>query len=318
MFYGGLVILDYFRNYVPIAPDLTVEAVSTVPMPINIKEFLLQGARDQETHVSPDPFVLQRVPVQRGWRLRAIITEPPRFGSLTWNPNSGAFTYTARVDYEGYDCFTYTLTNGFQKSLMAKVDIDVIKSYTITIPTIKGYLDGSFDLISEYYQPPDLPVPLFKKYEWYYKKYKTVVDVDGVPTVKSRLTKFYETDFESNSMTGNYPRIIDSATTLTNWTPETNEGIRGVLEGTQVPYRADIRPYEPFLLVRLYFFHRTSRTFTGRYVNGRPTYYNRKIGLDYSRSTLIDHNLNLGKFGANWFKSGNIDMEQPPEPLISP
>ena len=61
-------VVDYWRNDVPVAPELTLETPNNVDFEIPLRDMIIQGARDFDTSVSPSEGVLDKVPVQRGWR----------------------------------------------------------------------------------------------------------------------------------------------------------------------------------------------------------------------------------------------------------
>jgi hypothetical protein len=305
MLYGSQVESDFWRNYVPVAPNLEVDVIGQPDQLVSIKEFLVQGARDAETGVSPDTEVIPRIPVQRGWLLTPIIVEEPRFGTVQVHPEG--FTYTARDGFEGPDCFTYVLTNGTQRSLMARVDLNVIRSYGLDYTRIT-YDGDRYRLWIEPYTP-GAPIEtrplLFQRFDWYWVDYPNVVTVNGVDRAYPQLRRFYGTSYVNDF--SNYPRTIDSGLRVDLNEPlPTDEGIVAFAGNSDVPYRPTGTPFQIVIRARYYYTHLTRRTFTGSYVNGRPTYYNRRVGLNFGAFEEVW--VPIEEFyGPRWWESGNIE-----------
>ena len=322
LYYGRQLESDYFRNYIPFAPSIDVEALTATPFVINMREWIMQGARDAETYASPDPVVLSRLPVQRGWRMRVIIVEPPRHGVVEWDPNKATFTYTSNTGYEGEDCFTYVFTNGFQRSLMAKITFDIARTYDIEINRIVQNADGTYGIFIDPYIPAGQANPLFINYQWYYRRFQEErTRDDGATGVYPVNRNFYGTIYRSDESTGDYPTTSPSqfypnlrnGRNLPSFTPANDSNVQGYIRDGDVPYRPTDLNYDIFLIARMYFNHKKRSVFDG-YVNGRPTYRLVNDGLDFSKFTTIE--LNIADFyGTRWWESGNIDrtafLQQP-------
>lgn len=303
MMYGKMLSLEYWRNYVPYAPDLEVVARTGQPLEINLRDWSLQGARDPETFTSPDPEVLSKIPVQRGWRLNPIVAEPPSKGFVSIDTGGPSLIYTSRSGYLGPDCFTYVLSNGTQRSLMAQISIEVIRWYGSQFTDLRRE-DGKYSVDLTTYQPASEPTPLFTHFAWYWKDFKYVDDSSGKNRVYSRDKLLYKTQYESNYTTGHYPRMIDRANKYYDFEIESDADLMGFDGDSDVPYRPTKRPYTLVLVQKNYFNHRTRRYFGG-YRNGVPYYYNVNIGLDYSKYDEYTFEI-TADYGDKWWESGNI------------
>lgn len=305
MLYGTQVELDYWRNFIPYAPNLEVEVLGEPNQNISLKEWMVQGARDLETGSSPDPDVLANIPVQRGWLLSTIVIEEPRFGTV--EPSADGFTYTARDGYEGPDCFTYVFTNGTQKSLMARVDVTVARSYSLdySLITYDATIDQYNIYLTPYTPPTETRSLLFQRFDWYWVDYQNVVNVDGQDRAYPILRRFAGTSYLSDITTGNYPRIInDGLDVRLNGLP-TDEDIVAFAGNTDVPYRPTGEPYQILVRARYYYTHLTRRTLGG-YLNGKPWYYDARIGLNFSAYEEAWIPIEQD-YGPRWWESGNID-----------
>lgn len=311
MLYGRLLETDYFRNYIPYAPTFEVEAFTAEPFVINMREWIMQGARDAENFSSPDPEVLSKVPVQRGWRMRVIVTEPPRHGVLEWNPNTAEFTYTSNLGYEGDDCFTYVFTNGYQRSLMSKVSITIARNYGVDINRIEKNEAGEYNIYLDPFIPGGRTTPLFIRYSWYQQGYKYAqTRDDGLTGIFAQDRLFFNTIYK-NSPAGypqTNPTIFDpnlrTGRDLTGYVPPTDANLQGYIENSDVPFRPTGETYPVYIYVQMYFTHKKRSVFDG-YVNGRPTYRQVNDGLDFNKFTEITVRLN-DVYGPKWYESGNI------------
>ncbi|SBV38426.1 hypothetical protein BN7874_235 [Phage NCTB] len=306
MYYGNLISLDYWRNYIPYAPDFTIDAIADEPFIVDLTEWGIQGAKDAETYESPDPEVLSRIDVQRGWRMNIIIVEQPRHGTLSIDPVGPKLVYTGQTGYEGPDCFTYQLSNGTQRSLIAKVDVSVTQTYSFKFTNLELRQDGNYNVDTEFTNP-GLTNPLFQNYYWYYKDFKSTYISNGKTYVKTANRLIQQTRYDSNALTGNYPDVEFSAKTLDNFEARSDDGIVGLIDGTEIPYRPTKKPYTIIVVLRLYFTHKTERRWTGSYSNGKPVYYNAKVGLDYSVYRTITREITLD-FTDKWWSSGNLKV----------
>lgn len=310
MYYGSLVSLNYWRNYVPFAPQLTVAVRTGEPFSVDLSEWILQGARDAEDFTSPDTEVLSKIPVQRGWRLVPIISEQPAHGVAEVDRPNNSIIYTSVPGFLGEDCMTYRLTNGTQRSLMAQIIFNVDRWYGVDFINLEKKdngvgVDPTYNVDLNFYQPSSEPTPLYVEYFWYYEDYKVERSISGVKRIFTEDYLIQKTLFESDALSGNYPRTTFSASALDSFTAESDKDVQGYVGYTDVPYRPTGEPYQIKVKVRLYFDHKTRRTFSGTYTNGEPNYYDRKIGLDYD--SYSEYTLSISNnYGPTWWKSGNI------------
>lgn len=310
MYYGSLVSLNYWRNFVPYAPQITVNVRTGEPFPVDLSEWLLQGARDPEDHTSPDEEVLSRVPVQRGWRLNPIISEQPAHGFAEVDRPNNSIVYTSVPGYLGEDCMTYRLTNGTQRSLMAQILFNVDRFYGVDFVNLEKKdngdgVDPTYNVDITFYQPSAEPVPLFIEYFWYYENYKVVKNISGIDRVFTEDYLIQKTGYVSDNTTGNYPKTSFAAKSLDGFTAKNDSNVRGLVEYSDIPYRPTGEPYQIKVKARLYFDHKTRKTFSGTYTDGVPNYYDRKVGLDFSQYSDFDLSIS-NNYGPTWWKSGNI------------
>lgn len=305
MLYGNLISLDTWRNYVPFAPDLTVTAYTGQPFTVDLSEWRLQGARDPEDYTSPDPEVMSRMAVQRGWRMRPILTEQPAHGTATTDLVNTSIIYQSIPGYLGQDCFTYVLSNGTQRSLMAQVLIDVIRWYGAEFTNLTyDQQSETYSVNLHEYTPVGEPDPLFTRYFWYWEDYKYAKNEDGRTKIFSQDKLLQQTQFASGTFSGNYPRVTDPANSYSGFVVENDSAMQGYEGESLVPYRPTGKPYTLKLVQRLYFHHRVRRVLAG-YRNGAPYYRYVNDGLDYNRYT--DYTFRITQdYGTKWWESGNI------------
>lgn len=116
---------DFWRDHKSFAPDFEIEVTAGQPYYIDLSKYLIQGARDIETNRSPDPNVIEKIPMQRGWRLDVEL-KPPSSGSVKMSTYLTGIVYTPNPDFVGEDCFNYQLNNGTQKSNYGRISIKVV------------------------------------------------------------------------------------------------------------------------------------------------------------------------------------------------
>lgn len=128
------VATDYWRHYIPVAPDIDITVVIGEDHFIDLRPYIMQGARDFFTQNSPDPLVIpDRVPSQRGWRLDYMAVTSPRKGEVKQDVFKNGFIYTPdRSAGNATDCFNYQFSNGTQLSNYGKINVTIIKSYEAT------------------------------------------------------------------------------------------------------------------------------------------------------------------------------------------
>lgn len=115
---------DLWRNHKSFAPDFEIVVSAGSEHFIDLRGYLIQGARDIKTNRSPDPEVISRIPTQRGWRLDVELKQPSS-GTVRMSPYLDGIVYTPDQGFIGEDCFNYQLTNGSQKSNYGTVLITV-------------------------------------------------------------------------------------------------------------------------------------------------------------------------------------------------
>lgn len=132
--YDSLAVsTDYWRHFIPFAPDITVDVILGKDVLIDLRPYLIQGSRDFTDHFSPDPLVIpDRVPVQRGWRLTFMVSVPPTKGTVRPEPFQQGFLYTPyNSSGNTIDCFNYQLSNGSQLSNYGRININVIQPFSV-------------------------------------------------------------------------------------------------------------------------------------------------------------------------------------------
>jgi hypothetical protein len=129
MYKSHVVSTDYWRHFVPHAPDLELTVVMGEPSSISLRDVMIQGARDLETGESPDPTVLPvRVPVQRGWLLNLVIANQPPLAVARVSPDGWGIEVETNSVQSVMSCFNYQLSNGIQLSNFGQI------TYTYIIP----------------------------------------------------------------------------------------------------------------------------------------------------------------------------------------
>ena len=115
---------DMWRNHKSLAPDFEITVSAGTEYFIDLRDYLIQGARDIETNRSPDPEVIARVQAQRGWRFDVELKRP-KFGTARLSTYLDGIVYVPAPDFVGEDCFNYQLNNGSQKSNYGTVLVTV-------------------------------------------------------------------------------------------------------------------------------------------------------------------------------------------------
>lgn len=205
---------DYWRNYKPIAPNLTIRVRNSGDTEITLEQ-ILQGARDELTGHSPTEGVLDKVPAQRGWRLAAIKVSDPLLGNVRLNYFSDAFIYSPRSGYVGGDCFTYILTNGTQQSDSGTITLDVYQWYTYQILLYRLNTQKTYHRFTAYpfmkYAPgqEQLKPVKFTEITWFYNQYRAEQDSKGVTRIYKRRVVWQRTVADYTSY---YNRMIYAPT----------------------------------------------------------------------------------------------------------
>lgn len=132
-----LVMLDWWRNFKAYAPEV-IEAVGreNTEIYVDLRPYLLQGARDQDG-VSPTDGVLDKVPMQRGWRLEPLLMNQPDTGTVRIADDRLGLIYVPRTNFLGEECVNIRLSNGTQATDPIQVHIKVEKYYKAWFDTYK-------------------------------------------------------------------------------------------------------------------------------------------------------------------------------------
>ena len=135
------VVLDYWRNYKPVVPEIIpLKARQFTETSVDLRPYIVQGAREPDG-VSPSPDVLDKVPVQRGWRLSPLIINQPENGKVRLSEDQETLLYMPNNDFLGEDCFNIRLTNGTQQSDAVRIMVEVQKYLRVWMTTYKKGAD---------------------------------------------------------------------------------------------------------------------------------------------------------------------------------
>lgn len=135
------VVLDYWRNYKPVVPEtIPLKARQFTETAVDLRPYIVQGAREPNG-VSPSPDVLDKVPVQRGWRLAPLIINQPDNGKVRLSEDQETLLYMPNNDFLGEDCFNIRLTNGTQQSDAVRIMVEVQKYLRVWMTTYKKGAD---------------------------------------------------------------------------------------------------------------------------------------------------------------------------------
>lgn len=166
------VVLDYWRNYKPVVPEtIPLKARQFTETKLDLRPYIVQGAREPDG-VSPSPDVLDKVPVQRGWRLSPLILNQPEYGKVRLSDDQETLIFTPHDDFLGEDCFNIRLTNGTQQSDAVRVMIEVVKYLRVWMTIYKKGADTF--IFRENHEWPkgvaDLKVPYCYTLRWYWTR----------------------------------------------------------------------------------------------------------------------------------------------------
>lgn len=206
-------LFDYWRNFVPYAPNLKIPAKNSEETRFSIRQLLLQGSRNDETGHSPTDGVLDKVPTQRGWRLNAILQSDTVRGTVTLDMANEEIIYRPRSGYIGVDCCNYVLTNGTQQSNIAQINFEVYQWYQYLMQVyIKDTTGSRHQFVLKEVATPDLAPVLYREFTWYYNQYRLELDAKGVKRIYKRRYAVAKTTANStayNNKTAVKPTIIN-------------------------------------------------------------------------------------------------------------
>lgn len=300
------VASDYWRHYIPVAPDIDITVVVGNEAFIDLRPYIMQGARDFFTQNSPDPLVIpDRVPSQRGWRLDYILSVPPRKGKVTNDVFKNGFIYTPdRSAGNNTDCFNYQFSNGTQLSNFGRVNINIIKSFDVIWDieafrrdAVTGISPAEFAMkIAVVPTHPSFRLGSVHGYKWYVERIYVDMTSDYVKR-EMQMVKSYRT-YSSPESGQTY--IADKADILPRRTYKTDSDISAIDPKTNRRYVPKNR--FPDVVVELWNFPYTRSGYYGPVVDmSRPEIYTFKI-QDYHT--------------AIWNTSGKIKL--PPLPPTPP
>lgn len=297
-------VVDYWRNDIPVAPTFEFSTPNTMEFVIPMKSVMIQGARDFETNDSPSPNVLDKVPAQRGWRLQLIISSEPTNGTVRISTDGESFIYTPRGAFVGTDCFSYSLTNGFQQSVTSNITVHCVRGYeydllifrrNIARTSHRFQVTAAFDFSSL-----NLPQIYLIFCEWYYTQYVEVMD-GKVKRVKKVKKLVAQTTWNRSF----YDQVQAFAPTLTSTgmvpTIETyfDGNLSGLLEDTAQVFHPQNLPGEIEVEMKLY----TETKQTPLPNNPSQT----RIQVDLSKFILFKKSVTT-IYGKRWTDSGNVQI----------
>jgi hypothetical protein len=306
MFGSMIVASDYWRHFIPFAPDIEVSVTLGQEVFIDLEPYIIQGARDFFDSSSPDPLVLPlRVPVQRGWRLDYIAEVMPKKGTLRKDEFKQGFIYRPYGEIGNTeDCFNYQFSNGTQKSNFGKISINVIepfkvdwKIYAKTRDDVTGISPARFRMsISVAANHPSFFLDTIHGFRWYYER--IYVDQDGF--VRNVRTFMY--GFETFTNSDQRTTMIDRARNLSERTFKTDADIVGIDPRTNLRYV----PTNKFPKIECEFwnFPHSRRVY---YASDNPAFY---LVTDMSRPEVYTLPIE-SLFTRSWNTSGKIILPPP-------
>lgn len=300
MYDSAVVSLDYWRHHVPVAPDIEIDAIVGEATFIDLKPYMIQGARDYEESFSPNPGIQpERVAAQRGWLLDTLLAVPGRKGIVIPSAFKDGFTYTPNNNNPTTsDCFNYQFSNGTQKSNYGKVTLNVIlpfkPDWKIFATTEDVYFPGrSSDQYRMTFKVtpahPDYRMGHAVKYRWHLVG--PVVEMrDGIPYIVQKDTVIYETRWYYYYGSLSY---IDKGENLTRRLFKTDSDLVGIDARTNAPY-IPTNTF-PHMYIELLNYPR-------RYTNVNGSF------IDWTVVQRFIYNIN-DYFGKYWNRSGKITIE---------
>lgn len=293
-------LFDYWRNFVPYAPNLKIPAKNSEETRFSLRQLLLQGSRNDETGHSPTEGILDKVPTQRGWRLQAILQSETVRGNVFLDVPNEEIVYRPRSGYIGVDCCNYVLTNGTQQSNIAQINFEVYQWYQFLMNVyIKDTTGSRHQFVLTPVATPNLPPVLYQEFTWYYVQYRLELDAKGVKRIYKRRTAVAKTTANStayNALTAVKPTIInpyDKVTYDTYYDSSIGSGFDGDTD----------RPFSPFGLqgdieveIKLY-------TTTREVRNPATGIKIQQVDLSNPINILMRAS---DIYGKRWWESGNI------------
>lgn len=300
------VATDYWRHYIPVAPDIDITVVVGNEYFIDLRPYIMQGARDFFTQNSPDPLVIpDRVPSQRGWRLDYLLVVPPKKGKVTNDVFKNGFIYTPdRSAGNNTDCFNYQFSNGTQLSNFGRINVTIIKAFDVIWgieafrrDAVTGISPAEFEMkITIVPTHPSFVLAPVHGYRWYVEKIYVDRNTDFV---KREVELVHQFRTYGSPETGE-TYIVSKADTLARRSYKTDSDIAAIDPKTNRRYVP--KKKFPDIYVELYNYPHKRRGREGLVTDmSRPEIYTFKI-QDYHT--------------AIWNTSGKIKI--PPLPPTPP
>ena len=194
------VVLDYWRNYMPAVPnEIEFSCRQAQPALLDLSQYLVQGARDFDTNLSPSPDVLDKVDVQRGWRCRPLLLNQPDTAMVRTVQNG----FEIECMESGEQCFNFRLTNGTQMSDVVKVLLNVEEWYSVSAKIAVADTDKYvFTAVPEF--PSALRQPFAYTLHWYWDHKIEVTD----PTVKTTRVVDTTTVMQESTVIDQYRQFL--------------------------------------------------------------------------------------------------------------
>lgn len=293
-----VIVRDHWRHFTPVAPDIEVTVYQNTLSHIDIRQHLIQGAKDQETHL-PDLGIIAGTGAQRGWRLNYFALTQPKRGYVTISNQTLGFSYLSSPEYTGTDCFDYILSVNGQHSLPGKIHLTVKRWFTtsIKIENKTGTNVFRYKAITDMSGiAADLGTGWVHTYKWYqYRPVKKIGKL-GRPEIHIVRTLFASSEVEMYYVF----RVINRRATSpdTNYTYP-NPYFEECFDGTSLePYRQLPGPYPVEL-------ETTFRRNPIRNISGAI------IRFEETHTITTNVTTQYGRYNPNWWKSGTITYIEP-------
>lgn len=300
-------VVDFWRNDIPVAPELVLETPNNTEFEIPMRSIIIQGARDFDSNDSPSEGILDKVPVQRGWRLTLMPISTPSHGTVKLSEDGESFIYTPLVGFVGQDCFAYALTNGFQQSVVSNITINCRRGYEYALNVFRRNIGQSQHrmVVSPAFNFSSLdylkPVRMIYA-AWYYTQYRAVLE-GKVTRIRKQRTLIGNTKwnrFYYDQVRAFAPTILDSGLSMNVETFFEDSLPSGLLESTAQVFKP--KHLAGDVEIELQLFTETKRTpIPGSTSN--QTYEQ----LDLDQFQLVKFTV-VERFGLRWTESGNIQI----------
>lgn len=332
---GRAITESVWRNDVPVAPELYIDAYRGRPVDISLRDYLVQGAREivrpsgtpeeiEQAEQDADDKQTQIIAekgARRGWACSYFNISRPGYGRLSNSIYADGFRYTSLPNFIGEDCFSYVINNGFQNSLPGKVIVNV-----------QNYMEGRIiieeDLsrrtptrralryIAQWYIPPEFGTFSHIGVTWFEHRPVRFLK-DGVTHIRIEKRQVSSTVFTSTStnnlgfryVSQNYTYPSDGSFISTTW-PDTS--VNGAInEANGMPYQQPNGPWP--VSVEITFRRQKVESYLAavyRYNSSFPTYVTRwRTHWELIESVEADVRT---LYGDGWWRDGRIQGIQDP------